>query len=319
TELGRTVSLRCFFLEKKKAAYVKLRQFADATADATIETRNAAFEDSIVEILDFINKGGPKSFTFLFIDPTGWTGFAMERIAPLLRTTPGEVLINFMTSHIRRFIESPDEATQASFDELFGRHVPRTRFDGLSGFDLDDALVAEYSESVASVGGFKYVRPAIVLHPGINKTHFHLIYATRNAKGVEVFKYAEKEAMSVMDTARANTQQRKRQRKKGQGELFGSETLYDSKQYESLRQRYLGRSKSRVINLLQRKEKVSYDDAWDAALQEPLVWESNLKDWIKQWEATGEIQLDGLKPRERTPKREHGHSLAWQQGTGPSP
>ena len=34
---------------------------------------------------------------------------------------PGEVLINLMTKDVRRFIESPEEETQASFDELFGR------------------------------------------------------------------------------------------------------------------------------------------------------------------------------------------------------
>jgi len=151
---GRAIRLRCFFLEKEKSAFDKLQGFAACQKDAEIQCRNSDFETAIDEILQFVNAGGRGSFPFIFIDPTGWTGFAMKKIAPLLGIVPGEVLVNFMTSHIRRFIESPDEATQASFDELFGRHVPRERFDGLSSFDLDDALVEEYSSSVATIGGF---------------------------------------------------------------------------------------------------------------------------------------------------------------------
>jgi three-Cys-motif partner protein len=69
---GRPVQLRCFFLEKNRAAYAKLKEFADGVGDAKIETRNATLEESIPEIVDFVKRGGARAFPFVFIDPTGW-------------------------------------------------------------------------------------------------------------------------------------------------------------------------------------------------------------------------------------------------------
>ncbi len=137
----RNLKLRCFFLEKNRAAYAKLERFVDQVTDAEIETRNCELEEAIGDIVKFVGRGGSKSFPFIFVDPTGWSGFAMSRIAPLLRLQPGEVLINFMTEHIRRFIESSDEATQASFVDLFGSEDFRTRLAGLVGQDREDAMV----------------------------------------------------------------------------------------------------------------------------------------------------------------------------------
>ncbi len=44
---GHHVQLRCFFLEKNRAAYGKLKEFADNVTDAKIETHNATLEESI--------------------------------------------------------------------------------------------------------------------------------------------------------------------------------------------------------------------------------------------------------------------------------
>ena len=117
---GRDVRLRCFFLEKDPKAYQVLKQFADGVKDAEIETKNAELESAVDDIVEFASAQGDQAFTFTFIDPTGWSGFAMSKIAPLLKIEPGEVLINFMTEHIRRFLYSPQQHTQQSFEDLFG-------------------------------------------------------------------------------------------------------------------------------------------------------------------------------------------------------
>jgi three-Cys-motif partner protein len=119
--------------------------------------------DAIDDIVTFVRKGGARSFPFIFIDPTGWTGFAMDEIAPLLKLDPGEALINFMTGHILRFIESPDEVTQESFIKLFGSASFEEKLKGLEKRDREDAAVAEYAENVARTGGFKFTSKAIVM------------------------------------------------------------------------------------------------------------------------------------------------------------
>jgi three-Cys-motif partner protein len=311
-DLGRTLKLRCFFLEKDRDAFDKLQRFAATVQDAEILCRNCELEAAIDEILQFVNAGGRGSFPFIFIDPTGWSGFGMDRIGPLLKLNPGEVLINLMTGHIRRFIESPDEHTQDSFKALFGSADFQQTVAGLSGIHRDDALIEAYAANVRKTGGFNYVCSAIVLHPEKDRTHFHLIYATRDPKGVEVFKQAEKKAMSVMEAARADAQQRKRQTKSGQTELFGSDALHHPGYYESLREHYTSRVHDRVLLLLQGQKRIAYDDIWDSTLTEPLVWESDLKEWIKEWITKGEVRIEGREPKERTPKREHGHYLVWQ-------
>lgn len=55
----------------------------------------------------------------IFIDPTGWTGYPLQKITPLLKLR-GEVLINFMSDHINRFIDDPRPNIAQQFDDLFG-------------------------------------------------------------------------------------------------------------------------------------------------------------------------------------------------------
>ena len=77
---GKQVQLRCFFLEKSRSAYAQLTEFVNTIDDIEIETRNAALENSVDQIVKFAKQSGAQSsFPFVFIDPTGWTGFAHRR------------------------------------------------------------------------------------------------------------------------------------------------------------------------------------------------------------------------------------------------
>ena len=308
---GRSIALRCFFIERELGPYRRLKQFADSVTDAEIETRNSLFEESIPQILKFVRKGGRDSFPFFFVDPTGWTGFPMDVIAPLLRLDQVEVLINFMTKDIRRFIESPQQQTQQGFARLFGSATFKDRLETLQGLDREDAAVSEYRARVIETGRFDFTASAIILHPLFDRTNFHLIYATRHALGVEVFKEAEKSAMGVMEQARSEAQKRTREKRTGQGELFGSEVLHDPTYYESLRERYLSKAKKSVLQLLRAKRQVPYDEAWTAALAQPLAWESDLKSWINDWRKQGLLHVEGLTGKQTVPKREKGHTLVW--------
>ena len=314
-QTGKTLKLRCFFLEKTPSAYAKLKQFADRQDDVKIETKNKKLENAIQDILNFVQDGGPKSFPFIFIDPTGWSGFALETITPLLKLNPGEVLITFMTEHIRRFIEWQQEQNQESFIKLFGSGEFKDELKGLDEKDREDAIVTAYSQCVKRVGAFGYTSSAIVLHPKKNRTHFHLIYATRGRKGVEVFKEAEKRAMSEMEKARDEAQKREREERTGQTEfrLFsGTVTQDPSEHFRSLRERYMSRARAAVLDLLQTKKQLAYDEAWSSAMTFPLTWKSDLKDWIHEWEQDGRLGITGMKERQRVPKLEENNYLVWK-------
>lgn len=309
---GRTLRLRCLFLEKTRSAFIKLKQFTDKITDVEIEPQNKKLEHAIPLILEFVRKGGSRSFPFIFIDPTGWTGFEMSTIAPLLKIDPGEVLINFMTGHIHRFIDYPEEVNQQSFVRFFGSEDFREKVKGLAQQEREDAAVEEYIRNVKSTGNFPHVCSAIVLHPEIDRTAFHLIYATRNLAGVEVFKDAEKRAMAVMEKARAEAKQRKREEKTRQTELYSGEILHDPIHYTSLRVRYLAKSKQAVLDLLETHTKVPYDQACALTLSFPLSWESDLKEWIRSWVREGLLTISGLKARQHVPQRGQGILLVWR-------
>ncbi|MNS16917.1 hypothetical protein D3C72_485800 [compost metagenome] len=313
-ERGREIGIRCMFLERSKTSYARLAAYAQQAMDENpfleIRTLNQPLEDSIDEILSFVREA-PGTFPFFFIDPTGWSGFGLKEIAPLLRLTPGEVLINFMTSFVKRFIDHPDKVTRQSFEDLFGNIPFNEGLATLPVQDREDALVNAYAENVKRTGHYKEVCTATVLHPTMAKTHFHLIYGTRHIRGIQKFKEVEKKAMSEMEAARAEAQQRKRE-SCGQLELFGSQEMHNAAHYDTLRERYLNTSKQRLRERLMRDRRVSYDIAYVDTLKEPLIWESDLKEWVQEWRTAGCLDVLGLAEGKRVPSVEQGHTLVWK-------
>ncbi len=307
----RQLELRCCFIEEDKAAFEDLSEFAATVNDIEIKTLNGKLEESIDEIVAFVKQSKRKTFPFLFIDPTGWTGFALDAIKPLLTLKPGEVLINLMTKDIHRFINWTEESNQQSFARLYGSDSFRRRVSGLSGLDLDDACVEQYMTVLQQAGSFPFSSCAIVLNPETDRSHFHLVYVTRDRKGIEVFKVAERKSMEEMKTVRAEAQQRSRVQKTGQLEMFSAEVAHNPSYFEGLRCRYCSLARKQLEDQLRKHASIPYDDAWVAALRMPLVWESDLKEWIKDWRSQGTIQLDGLAAGRKVPKRGDGHMLVW--------
>lgn len=307
------LSLRCLFLEKNPEAFKRLQEFARSATDAEVVALNAKLEDSVSEIADFLRQGGSASFPFIFIDPTGWSGFAMDVIEPLLKSDPGEVLINFMTADIRRFVTSPQQQTEQSFLRLFGSKDFKSVVEGLSERDREDALVEEYRRMVALRGHFKFTCSAIILHPESNRTRFHLIYATRHPTGVKVFKDTEKIAMREMEQVRGDARQRKHEQ--ATGSVLFDDFYHDPSYYDALRDRYTLRAKESLLALLRKRRRVPYDESWELVMSFPLTWESDLKEWLKGWthQLSGErLEFGGMAPRQLVPKYGAGNQLIWQ-------
>ena len=121
--------IRCFLSEIDPEAF---RQLQTAVASFNrprdgfeIETYCGKFEDAVPLIKESIGN----SFALIFIDPTGWTGFAFERIKDIFSSRMCEVLINFMYDHVNRFVASQDAATITSLDAILGGPGWRERLD----------------------------------------------------------------------------------------------------------------------------------------------------------------------------------------------
>lgn len=305
---GIDLKLRAFFIEQNKDSFAQLKRYANEIQDVEIGVYNGTLEQAIDKIQTFIVASKGQTFPFFFIDPKGWTGFALDVIRPLLLVKPCEVLINFMTQHIIRFIDN--EESRSSFELLFGAQNIAEQLANLRQEDRADAAVFKYRDAVSNAGGFGFSGIAGILNPLKDRSHFHLIYLSRNAKGLDVFKDAEKKSIAEMESTRAKLEQKKREKQSKQRELFGNEDAPESSYFLALRDRYQKLAITEIESVLLADGRISYDDAWHSWLRFPMVWESDLKEWIKR--QSTRIMIEGLSEQQKVPKRAEKHVLVWR-------
>lgn len=302
---GRQIDVRAFFVSPKREGAEQLRALQARFTSATIEVVEQTFEESLERARNFASEGRDP-FTFIFIDHTGWTGFRLQEITPLLRQDHNEVLINFMTGHIIRFIDSPDSRYEASFDELFGGALDRDAWRSLKGLDREDCIVETYCQRVAQAGKYRHCVSSVILNPTRNRSHFHLVYGTHSDEGLVTFRKVERDALEFQRNERADAQQRSRIERTGQTELFGGPA---PRTYEDeLRERYLTRATAKIDAHITTGD-MSWDDLLIAALRIPMIAESDVKDWLKKLQARGAVQVLGLAAREKVPKRGQKHRI----------
>ena len=125
-----------------------------------------------------------------------------------------------------------------------------------------------------------------------------------------------------MEKTRDEAQKREREEGTGQTELVlfsGSATQDPSAYFRSLRERYVFRARAEVLTLVQTKKQLTYDEAWASAMTFPLTWESDLKDWIREWEQDGQLETVGMQERQRVPQLGQNIRLVWKGSRTSSP
>jgi three-Cys-motif partner protein len=306
---GKSLQIRCLFIEKDADAYRTLETAIQTVTDIQVQPLRGEFEHSIPDVLKFVGK----SFSLIFIDPTGWSGFGLKQIAPILQHRPGEVLVNFMFDYINRFLDDARPEIAASFAELFGGPgwEPAVR----GGLRREDAIVELYRERMRATGGFAHVTSTRILKPTHDRSYFYLVYGTRHLKGLVEFRGVEKKAVEEQERVRLTAKQESREARTGQAELFAAtDTSGVPATFEDERSLQQASALERLRALLADKRGVTYEDALAALLELPLVWESDLKRMILDLRDAHEIDVVGLKPPERTPKK--GHMLVLKTSDG---
>ncbi|HXM02308.1 MAG TPA: three-Cys-motif partner protein TcmP [Chthoniobacterales bacterium] len=298
----RTFKIRCFFVEESESAFNRLKTFTEGITDVEIKAVKSTFEAAIPTIVEFVRQSPGINFLFLLLDPKGWTGFSMEKIRVLLEWEPSEILVNFMTSHIKRFLALEDDVTKEQFERLFGDRDFRAVIAGLQGFDREYAAVEAYASSLGKTGNFPNVCKALVLKSNRDETHYHLIYATRHPRGVEVFKSAERAAMVAMEGVRATAHQRTRQKRTGQLDLLPASDLHSTSHFDFLRETFLRRVGKAIRDRIILDEKVSYDELWRLAMRFPVVWSSDLNGYLQECNKAGAVAIENMPHGARVPK-----------------
>src|ERR1019366_8815190 len=104
---------------------------------------------------------------------------------------------------INRFINYPEPANEQSLDRFFGttewREIRNAR-------DRETASVELYKEQLRTTGKYPYVTSTRILKPRHDRAYFHLVYATRNPKGIIKFREVEKRVVAAQDQVRNDAQ-----------------------------------------------------------------------------------------------------------------
>lgn len=287
-------TIRAIFVEKSPTAFAQLQQVLQEHSGAVRTTAVlGTFEENIAPILDQVGS----TFAFFFVDSTGWTGFAMDNLRPILQREKGEVMINFMYDFINRFLSFRSPANEDSLDRCLGTRAWRS-FRDTPGSESE--LVNLYVGQVRATGQFPYATFSRILKPLQDRAYYHLVYATRSPKGIEKFRDVEKRAVTEQEAVRQRAQRENRESRSGQGEMdFGSDV--PSRDLRSEREQQLRKADATVMALLA-DGPIRYDVLQPRVLELPLVWNGDLNDILVQGDRSGRFVIEGRGPRQRVPK-----------------
>lgn len=306
-EQGKYIRIRCLFNDNDPAAYENLNRFVDTVDDIEVKTLCRDFEDLIPDIVSYVGR----SFSLIFIDPKGWTGFGLQKLQPLLRLR-GEVIINFMTDFAIRFFEDPRPELATSFDPLFGgpgwnlevdQHISR-------GETREEALLDVYCERVRQLGQHRHITSTRILKPITDRSYFHLVYGTNHWKGLVEFREVEKKAIDAQERAREVAKITHRVEQTGQGEMFGPDfTQTGTRPSEIERPKQLDAAYKELRHLLKTRRSIKYDSILGLLLERPMIWKSDVDSWLRKMRTQGEIAIPELTGRTRTPRP--GYTIIW--------
>ncbi len=292
---GRCKRIRALLIENDPERYPQLEAYGQAINDIEVVTRPWDFNEHVQDIVDFA-KQSRNSFPFFFIDPTGWSEARIDRIRPILQMNPGEVLINFMSSWVKRFLDDP----RKPFEELLGEEVDRLR--SLHGEELDDELVDVYATRVRQEGRFSYTCAIPIMMPDRDAIHYHLVYGTRDFKGLEEFKRTEAVAIPYMHDLRAQAQRRRDEENSTQCFLLPPSVTYREQRFRSFNERRKANARAAVVRLLTRKRSTTYRDMYQESMQYATVIEKDLRQWLDEWRSRGMIRFGNWSKGQRVPR-----------------
>lgn len=298
---GKKFRIKCIFCERSEAAYQQLVRAVSDIEDIDIVTINGDFESQINNIVYEVGS----RFCLTFIDPTGWKGYSLEKIRPLLAHKPGEVIINFMFDHINRFIEHPNKSVESGFDSLFGSRVWRN----LKGESVgrEQQLIDMYAQRIVTTGHYKYVTSTAIKKPKAERTCFHLIYGTRHPEGVLEFRKAEESSAKEQELVRSSARHLEKEKETGQTDLFGISNEPEDQGYllEEIRQSNLASAENKILYLLRESGAMNFQRLSAEIQSIPLIWESDMKRMVLELRERNEIEIIGMTARERVPKKDN--------------
>jgi len=280
---------KAIFVEANRHAYGRLESFvAEHRGVVEATTIHGVFGERVARIQETIGQEP----AFLFVDPTGWKGVAMNAISPLAQAPRRDFMVNVMYDHVNRFKDDPRDFLREQMGEFFGL-APGELEPGLD----EEALMKLYRARIKETCGAVYVADLAVPVPTRNRTYFRLVLGTSHPLGLRLFRDTEHTvAGRKAANARAGARQRENERG-GQVSLVPQPVAPEDHHYTALREH--GREQVRVYlpKLLEREGPQRFDVLWPRVLQVCHLTHAELADCVGAMAEEGAIVVErGRRP-----------------------
>lgn len=178
------------FVEKDRGFYGHLQWELSANApfpkNVHVDLRSGQFEFEMRALLRDLEDQYERAALIAFIDPFGYSGVPFNLIRDLANNQVADVIINFATSSMVQWGEDPSKSQAMS--GLFGTEEWKDCLKpGVP--DKDRCLLALYERQLLKAG-MKVYGSAFRMVNVNNATQYYLVYAGKDAKGLEVWKDA---------------------------------------------------------------------------------------------------------------------------------
>jgi three-Cys-motif partner protein len=288
-QTGRRRKIKCFFSEKDPRAYEQMvaavAPFHRPGESFEIKTFQGEFVEAVEEIRVFIGAG----FPLIFIDPTGWTEYPLDKIAPLFASPKCETLVNFMYGHISRFHTHPDPKIIASLDPILGGPGWQERLD--PQLPRGPAMEKLFRDNLRTAGKFSFVVSTRIDKSTQERPHFFLVYGTKNRAGLIAFRETEYKALREHAKSRSAAMTRKREAEFGARDFLAE---HDAAQKEAsiddiiTEQKAL--AKQTLLAMLAHHSPSRFGKVVEALLQAYMLRETNVKDICVELAHMGKIR-----------------------------
>jgi three-Cys-motif partner protein len=297
---GTRRGVRCFLAERNPEAFALLQAATsphNSPGEAfEIKTHRGEFEEAVDEIDAFI----ANSFPLIFIDPTGWAGYSLEKIRMLFQRRKCEVLINFMYDFINRFASSDDPAIVASLEPILGGAGWRTRLD--PGLPRGLAVEKLFRESLRGAGQFEFVVSTRIAKSTADRPHFFIVYGTKDRNGLKAFRETEYSALRRHAENRAEAKERRREARIGMKDLFADQHAHaEVESVHRLVAEQMSTASTELLRALSTVGPMRFSDVVTHLLQAFMLRETNVKSICLElagWENSIELGVAAIGSRE---------------------
>lgn len=291
-EHGAPVTTAAIFVEKNRKAFKRLQEYVeDIRGPIIVNCLHGEFGEQAPRIQRQIGRDP----AFLFIDPTGWKGVAMDYIGPLVQHPRRDVLINVMYEHIKRFKADLRPQLRKGLCQFFGIE----NNDWLKGMK-EDQLLELYRRKLKEQASLEHALNLAVPFPNKEKTYFHLVVGGHHPEVVRLFRKIERTVHESIVPEVKEDVRRRRDRASGQEPFdFGDRASNRKLKQQVERARADARE---MLTAMLRDGPRRYREIWPTVLEQLPLTEKDLNAEVVEMKREGVVAVGPWKRNERTIK-----------------